>query len=168
MVPYLDKNAIKVLTQNMNGEQAAYVAGISNIMNDIDTNNPKLAEHKDDIIYVIKIMAFADKFKVLHWAALNDAYHKRLDDFGNELESYKDAVAENIQAIIGQFDGTEFDKIELPLGNDPLVIINELKQCVFNWFELHKDDMEYEGCRNATSGFAETIKKYIYLFRLCK
>lgn len=148
MVPYLDKNAIKVLTQNIDGEQAAYVTGISNVINDIDTEYPDLTEYKDDILYIVKILAFSDKFKILHWAAVNNAYHERLDEFGHELEIYKDAIAENIQAIIGQFNCSNFDKIELPLGDDPLVIINELKQCVFNWFELHKDDMEYEGCRN--------------------
>jgi len=168
MVPYLDKNAIKVLTQSMNADQAAYVAGVSDILKQVDDNCPELADNKEDILYVEKIMTFADKFKVLHWAAVNDSYHKELDNFGNELESYKDAIAENIQSIIGQFNPDEFTKLTLPCGNDPLVIINELKQCVFNWFELHKDDMEYEGCRNETSNFIQVIKKYIYIFRLCK
>ena len=85
------------------------------------------------------------------WAKISS--HEVLDDFGNEIEDYKDSIAENIQSIIGQFKSDEFTKIDLPLGTDPLCIINELKQCIVNWFELHRDDMEYEGCRNATSGF---------------
>jgi hypothetical protein len=113
-------------------------------------------------------MAFTDKFKNLHWATANYSYHEALGKFGDELEDYKDNIAENIQSIIGQFKADEFTKLELPLGDDPLVIINELKQCVTNWFNLHVDDMEYEGCRNATSGFLEVIHKYVYLFRLCK
>ena len=70
--------------------------------------------------------------------------------------------------IIGQFNGDEITKLELPIQNNPLQLINEVKICIVNWFELHKDDMEYEGCRNILSGFLETVHRYIYLFRLCK
>ena len=121
-----------------------------------------------DIIYVSKIMAFADKFRVLHWTAVNMSYHKAIDEFCGELEKYKDAIAENIQAIIGQFENAQFRKLELPLDDNPLGVINELKQCCQNFLELHAEDAEYEGCRNATSGFLETIYSYIYQFRLCK
>lgn len=170
MIPVLDKNSIRVITQGIEPEQVEYVAGVGNILSDLQNQYPEIIEEgqEDDVIYVAKIMAFADKFKNLHWAAVNDAYHKALDDFWEELETYKDDIAENIQAIIGQFAGDEFTKLELPVGNNPLDIINELKQCVQNWFVLHKDDIEYEGCRNATSGFLEVIHKYVYLFRLCK
>jgi len=113
-------------------------------------------------------MAFADKFKQLHWASYSMSYHKTIDEFGDELEEFKDAIAENIQSIIGQFNGDEITKLELPIQCDPICLINELKICVTNWFELHKDDMEYEGCRNILSGFLETVHRYIYLFRLCK
>jgi len=170
MIPILDKNTIKVITQNITPEQTEYVAGINDILQNIHANYPEIEENEqnDDVIYVAKIMAFADKFKNLHWAAANNSYHEKLDEFWSELETYKDAVAENIQSIIGQFVGDQFTKLELPTGDNPLVIINELKQCVENWYALHADDMNYEGCRNATSGFLETVHKYVYLFRLCK
>jgi DNA-binding ferritin-like protein len=96
------------------------------------------------------------------------SYHKTIDDFWSEIENYKDEIAENIQAVIGQFTGKEFLKLELPVSENPLDVINELKICVNNFMELHADNIEYEGCRNATSGFLQIIHKYIYLFRLCK
>ena len=170
MTPILDKDAIKALTKGMSPEQVQYCAEVSDICQDVNQKYPDIADNDrtDDVVFVAKIIAFADKFKNLHWAAVSQSYHEVLDDFGNEIEDYKDSIAENIQSIIGQFKPDEFTKIDLPLGTDPLCIINELKQCVVNWFELHRDDMEYEGCRNATSGFLEIIHKYIYLFRLCK
>ncbi len=170
MIPTLDKNLIKVLTKNMDPEQVSYCAGVNDICQDVNSKYPEIAENDqtDDVLFVSKIMAFADKFKNLHWAAAGKSYHEALNDFGEELEEYKDSIAENIQSIIGQFDADEFTKLELPLGNDPLVIIDQLKQCVVDWFNQHLDNMEYEGCRNATSGFLEIIHKYIYLFRLCK
>lgn len=170
MIPVLDKNSIRVITQSIEPEQVEYVAGINNILSDLKDENPEIIDscQEDDVIYLAKIMAFADKFKNLHWSASNEQYHRVLDNFWEELETYKDDIAENIQAILGQFCGNEFTKLVLPVGDNPLDIINELKQCVQNWFELHKDDIEYEGCRNATSGFLEVVHKYVYLFRLCK
>ena len=89
------------------------------------------------------------------------------DDILKSASDYKDAIAENIQSIIGKFNGNEFQSITLPISDDPLDVINQLKQTVENWMELHTDDVAYEGCRNATSGFYESIRKYIYIFRIC-
>jgi len=95
MIPVLDKNSIKVITQNISPIEVEYVTGINSIINDTSE------EQVDDIIYVNKIMAFADKFKNLHWAAKSMSYHKTIDDFWSEIENYKDEIAENIQAVIG-------------------------------------------------------------------
>lgn len=166
----LDKESIKAITQQITPQQTEYVRGINQILIDLSAgqyNKPK-EEITNDVIFIAKIMAFADKFKQLHWASYSMSYHTTIDNFGNELEQFKDAISENIQSIIGQFNGTEICKLELPIQSDPLQLINELKICVTNWFNLHKDDMEYEGCRNILSGFLETVHRYIYLFRICK
>ena len=166
----LSKDSVKEITQQITPAQADYVRGVKQILVDLsdgEYRKPK-EEISKDIIFVAKVMAFTDKFKQLHWASYSMDYHKTIDDFGDELEEFKDAIAENIQSIIGQFNGDEITKLELPIQNDPLQLINEVKICVVNWFELHIDDMEYEGCRNILSGFLEVIHKYIYLFRLCK
>jgi len=173
MIPVLDKNDVRQITIALSPEQAEYVAGISSIRQEIKNDNPELDEItsdklSEDVIFITKIMAFADKFKNLHWSANSMDYHKALDDFGEELEEYKDDIAENIQSVIGQFSSNEITKLELPVGEDPLEIIDELKNCIVDWMELHMDNMEYEGCRNASSDFLEIVHKYIYLFRLCK
>ena len=166
----ITKDQLKNITQQITPEQSEYVRGVKQIL--VDLQDGEYRKPKDeiskDIIFVAKIMAFADKFKQLHWASYSMSYHKTIDDFGDELESFKDAIAENIQSVIGQFNGDEITKLELPIQNDPIQLINELKICVANWFELHKDDMEYEGCRNLLSGFLEIVHRYIYLFRICK
>lgn len=135
-------------------------------MQDAESSYPEL--NREDILFVKKIMAFADKFKVLHWAAVSNDYHVRIDEFGAILEDFKDDIAENIQATIGNFDPKDFTNLELPFGDDPLITINQLKDCCTYWIELHKDDVEYEGCRDLYSSFFKDIKTYIYLFRLCK
>ena len=160
----MNPETIKFITQNLTPEQAAYVTGIKSTLND----TMALPSAQDDIIYITKLLAFKNKFIALHWAAITMSYHKALDDFQNIMEEYIDNVAENIQSIIGQFNGSDITKLELPLENDPLEVINELKETVSNWVKLHEDNMEYEGCRNSTSQFLENIHKYIYLFRLCK
>lgn len=116
-----------------------------------------------------KIFAFCDKMRVLHWAAPNMSYHNALDDFLTKLESYKDAIAENIQGVIGfQFKPEDFTQITLPVQDNPICLLNELKICLQNFMKEHEDDVEYEGCRNATSGMLEDVYKYLYIFRICK
>lgn len=160
---------VKAITTAIQPEEAEYVADIKGIIDDCEECGCTDQEC-EDIIYVSKIMAFADKFRLLHWAAKNHSSHVVVDDFCKAIEDYKDAIAENIQAIIGQFKADEilFHEIKLPIGDNPLDIINQLKQVVVNWFNSTKDDMAYEGCRNSTSSFIEMIYKTIYLLRLCK
>lgn len=165
--PLMSKEAVRYITQNITPEQVQYVADIKAVCQNAEECGCD-EKQCDDIVYVTKIMAFADKFKTLHWAADSMSLHKCIDEFMEELEEYKDAIAENIQGIIGQFKASDFCKIELPINEDALCIINELKQCVHNWFTCHTDDVEYEGCRSLTSAFLETIHKYVYLFRLCR
>lgn len=165
--PMMSKEAVRYITQNITPDEVEYVTTINDIVNDCEENEYTPSQ-TEDVIYITKLMGFSDKFQNLHWSAINVSYHKAIDELRDALEDYKDAVAENIQSIVGQFDANIITKIDLPIGDNPLDIINQLKICVNNWFNLHSDDIEYEGCRNATSGFIETIHKYIYIFRLCK
>ena len=97
------------------------------------------------------------------------SYHNALDDFLKKLESYKDAIAENIQGVLGfQFCPSDFTQIVLPVQDNPICVLNELKICLQNFMTAHEDDAEYEGCRNATSGILEDVYKYLYIFRICK
>lgn len=168
----LTKSELERLTSNMTQDQAKYVDDVKNIKCELDACCPDdecCSETAcDDVLFVTKIMSFADKFKTLHWAAQSMSMHKTIDEFSEEIEEYKDAIAENIQSIIGQFKDYQFKTIELPIGSDPLCIINELKDAVNCWMLCHKDDMEYEAARSLTASFLEEIHKYIYLFRLCR
>ena len=174
-----DNNSIKIYSDGFD-----YLDGKIDITRDNDVvvdfyfrsrNDKKCHYHYEDgkIRYIVSessglyIIKGKDKLYQLS-EVLTENYHKTIDDFGEELEEFKDAIAENIQSVIGQFNGDEITKLELPIQNDPIQLINELKVCIVNWFEMHKDDMEYEGCRNILSGFLETVHRYIYLFRLCK
>jgi len=180
----LPKEAIRYITQNITPDEVQYVSDAKFAMDDYknkakeynckccsDGCEDKCCDEKcccENAFYVTKIMSFADKFRVLHWAAANMSYHKSIDDFCEELEEYKDAIAENIQSVDGQFTGGEFHHIELPCSDNPLEVINELKQCVVNWLQCIDGCENYEGCVNATEDFLETIHKYIYIFRICK
>ena len=165
----MPKSDVKYITANIGPDEVQYVTDVANIINNCKEIGCSECQSAD-ILYVTKIIAFSDKFQVLHWAAPNMSYHKALDDFRGELEDYKDAISENIQSIIGQFKGNneQFNQINLPISDDPLEIINELKICVNNFLHAHEEDDEYEGCRNETSGFLEAIHKYISHFRMCK
>lgn len=165
--PLMSKDVVRYITQNITPEQVQYVADVKEVCKQAEECGCD-EKQCNDILYVTKIMAFSDKFRTLHWAAESMSLHKCIDEFIDEIEEYKDAIAENIQGVIGQFKASDFCKIELPVNDDALCIINELKQCVHNWLKCHTDDVEYEGCRSLTSSFLEEIHKYVYLFRLCR
>lgn len=118
-----------------------------------------------DILFVEYLMGYSDKVKLLHWSTPSYNMHKILDDFYGELESYKDAIAENIQSIVGDFNANQFLTLSIPSGDNPELLLSTIAKCVESWMEAHKTDMKYEGCRNASSGFLETVHKYIYLVR---
>lgn len=165
----VDIQFIKKITDEISPEEVQYVADVKSICDDCEDCGCD-AEESEDILYVTKIMAFADKFRVLHWTATNHSIHTIIDDFCKDLETYKDSIAENIQAICGQFTANNgmFRHIELPIGDNPLDIINQLKMAVNNYMEKRKGNVAYEGVLNATSGFLELLYKTVYLLRLAK
>lgn len=168
MMPLMDKDTVRYITQNITPEEAEYVAGIKSTIDDtkVMENKPEVC---DDVIYLTKIIAFATKFKTsCNWAEGNQQYKSEIQNFQWTIEQYRQDISEIIQSIIGTIKGSDITKIELPISDNPLEVINELKQCVQNWFMLHKDDIEYEGARSLTSNFLSQIQKYVYIFRLCK
>ncbi|WQJ51996.1 MAG: hypothetical protein [Hatfieldvirus porci] len=168
MMPLMDKDTVRYITQNITPEEAEYVAGIKSTIDDTKVMETT-PEKCDDIIYLTKIIAFATKFKTTcSWCGENIQYQSKIQDFQWRIDQYKEDISEIIQSIIGTIKGSDITKIELPISDNPLEVINELKQCVQNWFILHRDDIEYEGARSLTSNFLSQIQKYVYIFRLCK
>lgn len=170
MIPKLNKRAIKDITRQLNESDIQYVQCLSDILNNIQEENQDMyAKGQDrDVVFILKIMAFADKLRVLHWSAESKSAHETIDELLSELEEYKDEVAENIQAIIGQFDPAQFKSLTLPIDNDPFQILDELRDCLNDWFGIHQDDIAYEGARSLTSDFLNSLYKSIYLLRLSK
>ena len=164
IIPVMDKNTVKVITQTITPEEAKYVRDIKSTLDD----TKKKKKTADDIIYLTKIMSFYEKLKVLEWNSDNQSCKTTLNDFKWRLESYRDAISEQIQSIIGEIKGADITKLELPVSDNPLEIINEIKICVQNWYNLHVDNNEYIGARHLTSDFLSQVHKYVYLLRLCK
>lgn len=168
MMPLMDKDTVRYITQSITPEEAEYVAGIKSTIDDtkVMENKPEVC---DDVIYLTKIIAFATKFKTsCNWAEGNQQYNSQIQDFQWIIDQYREDISKIIQSIIGTIKGSDITKIELPVSDNPLEVINELKQCVQNWFMLHQDDIEYEGARSLTSNFLSQIQKYVFIFRLCK
>ena len=168
----LNSKQVKYLSETLTDEEIQYVTDINNTLyrqnyakNEFDNQNSL-----SDIEFIAKIFGYSDKFKMFHWSAMTHSMHTQIDDFYSALESFKDAIAENIQGINGQFEQDVITKIDIPGCTDPIECINNLKDCVLRYMETTsvKENPEYEGVRNICSGFMETVYKYIYLLRLCK
>lgn len=163
IIPIMDKNTIKYITQNITPEEAEYVQGIKSTLDDTKADEKTC----DDIIYITKLLAFQTKFKTLKWT-LTATYKEQINEFSWIIQDYIDNALNIIQSIIGEIKGSDITKIELPVSDNPLEIINELKICVQNWLTCHDDNIEYRGLINITETFLAQIHKYIYLFRLSK
>ena len=163
IIPIMDKNTIKYITQNITPEEAEYVQGIKSTLDDTKADEKTC----DDIIYITKLLAFQTKFKTLKWS-LTATYKEQINQFSWIIQDYIDNTLNIIQSIIGEINGSDITKIELPVSDNPLEIINELKICVQNWLTCHDDNIEYRGLINITETFLAQIHKYIYLFRLSK
>ena len=181
----LTKDQIRQITQEITPEQVQYVADVKCIGDECaalcadgcpcegECEEGKCCcdadELGENVVFICKLFAFCDKLRVLHWAATNMSYHNALDDFLEEFEKYKDAIAENIQGACNfKFKPEDFTQITLPVQSDPICVLNEVKQCLDSFLKKHEEDVAYEGCRNATSGMLETVYKFLYIFRMCK
>ena len=98
--PMMSKEAVRFITQSIEPDEAKYVADVNTIYN-VAKDCGCEEKQCDDIIYVSKIIGFCDAFRNWHWAACNMSYHVAINDFLDALEDYKDAIAENIQSIVG-------------------------------------------------------------------
>lgn len=168
---YLSKSDIEYITKNITPEETKYVTDLASTLYDTRNNSNISSDNMDDIIYITKLLAFAAKFSVINNTldhASSSDYKSRIMDFKYIIEFYLEEIQSNIQSIIGVINKSDLNKIELPMSDNPLEIINELKICVNNWYTLHADNIEYEGCRYLTAKFLSDIHRFIYLFRLAK
>lgn len=165
----LDVPFIKKVSGVISPEEVKYVSDVKNVIDTCETCGCD-GEECIDILFVTKIIAFADKFRVLHWAAKNHSEHVILDKFIKDMENFKDTIAEVLQGIGGQFKASHelFQHINLPLGDSSLHVMDELKNVITEWFFTREDNIDYEGARNTVSGFLEIIYKNIYLLRLAR
>ena len=174
----LTSSQARALFETLSEEELKYVADINNTLyqqNSVLNQRVKASETDitgaslHDISLIANLFGYADRFRMLHWSAVNHSTHEQIDNFYKELEKFKDDIAENIQGITGQFAANTITKVELPIIEDPIELLINLKDTVLNYFNSLKEDQpEYEGVRNICSGFLEVCYKYIYLFRICK
>lgn len=168
MLPLMDKDTVRYITQNITPEEAEYVAGIKATIEDTkcDVSEPKC----DDIIYLTKILAYNTKLQTLAITTnpQNYSYKSKIEEFQWIFTRYKEDVFQVIQSIIGVINGAEIAKLELPISDNILELMNEIKQTIQNWIMLHKDNIEYTAIVALSSNFLSEVHKAIYTFRLCK
>lgn len=116
--------------------------------------------------YINALEGYKTKFKNLHWSANNDALHLRVDEFSDALSGYQDAVSEDIQGTIGAFSPSELKGIEIAT-NDAMSTIKLLHKDTLAFRKRVDGNEEHYGLISVIDDFLHTIKKYIYLFRMC-
>lgn len=172
---YLSKSDLEYITKNITPEETQYVTDIASTLYDVQKNCDILEDKDDDIIYITKLLAFNAKLNILYTVANSASADKNIQEYRNtlydikyQLDDYVRNIMENIQSIIGVIEQSQLNKVDLPISDNILEILNELKICINNWFILHKDDVEYEGCKYFTQMILAFVHRAIYMFRLLK
>jgi hypothetical protein len=112
------------ITQNITPEETQYVMDIRSTLDDANVDESK----EKDVIFLGKLIAFEQKFRAFDLTAkINNEYKTNLNDFGWALKQYTEDMSMIIQSIIGEIQGSSISKISLPVSNNPLELINELK-----------------------------------------
>lgn len=172
---YLSKSDIEYITKNITPEETQYVTDIASTLYDVKKNCNISDDREDDIIYLTKLLAFNAKLSTLYTissaaSVSNDEqqYRSLICDIKYQFEDYVRNIMENIQSIVGVIEQSTLNKVELPVSDNILEILNEIKQCINNWTLLRKDDVEYEGCKYYTQMILAYVHRAIYMFRLIK
>lgn len=116
--------------------------------------------------YINALEGYKTKFKNLHWSAEHDALHLRVDEFSYALGSYQDAVSEDIQGTLGVFSPSELKGTEIST-NDAMGTIKLLLKDTLAFRRKVDGKEDYYGLVGVIDDFLHTLKKYIYLFRMC-
>lgn len=133
--------------------------------------NPKAREQKDPvregvISYLGVLEGYKTKYKNLHWSAVNDAIHQRIDELLDELGEHQDEVAEAAQGIYGQFEPNELVGVQ-QLQETPLEALKGLTNEVMSFHQIVSEKKEYIGLLASVEGFITILNKFSYLFKIC-
>jgi hypothetical protein len=116
--------------------------------------------------FICKLESYKTKFKNLHWGAMNDTLHLRVDQFLDELTDFQDELSETGQGIIGfQFGPNDIVTTHLNY-TDPIVALTTLKDETLAFHKSINSNPELIGLVNSVEGFMTIVGKFLYLFRI--
>ena len=101
----------------------------------------------------------------LHWSELDNSKHVYLDSVGDELNDFKDTLAESGQSIFGRFDANTV-KAEEVEENDPLKFIKLLFERVTDFREALEGDRDYFGELSYIDDFLVKTKQSMYRLQM--
>ena len=182
----LTKEDIKYISQNINPEEAQYVMGVSNILNDVGNeyksryndditinnekpNIPQLGNILDDILIINQIIAYNAKMQSSPYVCKTDNYKYKVQDIQWQL---KDAMDQCVKILMSKYgnDYTIIHNLEVATSCDPLVLLNDLKELIFIYLNkaAQAECAEDYVLKNILDELLKNICKSIYECRLAK
>lgn len=101
----------------------------------------------------------------LHWSELDNSKHVYLDSVGDELNDFKDTIAEAGQSIFGRFDANTVKAEEIE-ENDPLKFIKLLFERTTDFREALEGDRNYFGELSYIDDFLVKTKQSMYRLQM--
>ena len=115
--------------------------------------------------FLNQLESYKTKFKNLHWSAVNDTIHVRIDGLLDELGDFQDGIAEVAMGIQGQFGPNELMGSALS-HQSPQDALRGLLSQTQMFLKSIESKAEYVGMKASVEGFITVLNKYSYLLKL--
>lgn len=129
-------------------------------------NNQNTLQGIDLIIHNLNLLeGYKTRLKNLHWSAVNDTIHQRIDQMLNATNDFQDSIAEEAMGVHNQFGPAMINGIQC-LITDPIYLLEEIKSKMKIFHHSICEDELYMGIKAEIEVFIHEINKHIYLFRV--
>ena len=121
---------------------------------------------KNVLDYLCKCTGWLTALQNIHWDANSMSQHKLCDDIKEDLDEFRDTVAEIEQGINGHIDLNDLKPVQYEISD----LENFIKDVISDTLEFYKnlEGDDYIGIRSECESFMGQFQKYIYLNSFCK
>lgn len=135
--------------------------------NNVGTDSLEKAKDKKKLFldFINFLQGMVTRKDNLHWSELDNSKHVYLDSVGDELNDFKDTIAEAGQSIFGRFDANTVKAEEIE-ENDPLKFIKLLFERTTDFREALEGDRNYFGELSYIDDFLVKTKQSMYRLQM--
>lgn len=169
----LTKDQIKYITKNIQPDEASYVFNAANVMNNAANVectgkecNP--VDFPDAILLVNQLIAISNKLLDCHTCIRSNDYRNYIQELQWSLRDYIQEFIKKLKLLYGFDTNIVSSDFKLPLDNDPIEIVNVLKELLNKYLNEHQNDNSdlNRVINDEMTHFLSKVINSVYYFRM--